>query len=111
LHYKFLRSGFEPKDMKTLTEPTTEAVKSKKVVGISSLNDLQNLAPGEREDTIRDYKMDKLRKEHDEKVTEQVSKKWGPEVKDNVSPLIHRRSITREEFQQVLKGNFDEEKV
>ena len=115
LHYKFLRGGFDPQEVKSIEgvkaqESPKDSTKEKGSV-IKTIKDIQELPPGEKEDVVRAYKNDRRNQGKDSRVAEKVSDKWGPEVKENVTPMLHKKEVTRDVISKVLQGRDNGEKV
>ena len=115
LHYKFLRGGFDPQEIKSTQgveeKESPKDSKNERASVIQTIKDIQELPPGEKEDVVRAYKNDRRNKGKDSRVDERVSDKWGPEVKDNVAPMLHKKEVTRDVISKVLQGHGNGEKV
>lgn len=114
VHYRFRKGSFVPQESaprqerqerKRATEPEPGVVRA------PSITELSQLPGGKREDVVRQYKESVRKKKIDERVPERVSKVWGPEQKESVERLVHRRPVSKEEMERVLKGSSDGERI
>jgi DNA polymerase III gamma/tau subunit len=102
LHYKFLQNHFVPKETTAnKTAPSVEQ-KSQQVVNIDYVN---SQPPWEREEIIRQGKYNKIKEKEDSKISENLSKTWGPEIIENAvaKKTVLRKPITKEAFQATFK--------
>jgi DNA polymerase III subunit gamma/tau len=117
LHYRFQKGSFVPQEVVTKSsapgkqkkDPEKEAAPG--VIRAPTITELSNLPDGKREDVVRQYKESMRRKKVEERVPEQVSKIWGPDQKEEVEGLIHRKPLSRTEVERVLKGSNNGEKI
>lgn len=112
LHYKFSKGGFK---FKAFEVPEEKVVKAKKRSGTHDegreiLED-KTLEPWEKDDKLRKIKMKQLQNEKNEKVTETVSKKWGPETKSKVPNQPQKSKLSKEEFAQIIGGTVEPERI
>lgn len=115
LHYRFRRGSFVPKEQTAapMVSPDRPQAQQKKTSGqkAPSISELSKLPDGKKEDVIREYKEGRRKLKVDERVPENVSKVWGPEKKEKTQELIHRRPVSRDELERVLKGLNDEKRI
>lgn len=114
LHYRFRKGSFAVKEQAppTMQERPVQPTKGDVPDRMSlSITDLSKLPEGKREDVVREFKESRRRKKVDERVSEKVSKTWGPDTKEITQELIHRRPVSREEMDRVLKGTNDEKRI
>jgi len=111
MHYRFRKGLFEAKQVEMKSPDVLQPSKEVTVRKVPSISELAKLPDGKKEDAIREFKENRRKQRADERVPERVSKVWGPEVKENVEQLIHRRPVSRDEMERVLKGTRNEEKI
>lgn len=112
LHYKFLKGGFK---FKAFDVPDSQGVQAEKRVstqdeGRDILED-KTLEPWEQEVKLRDLKTRRLQTVKSEKVTEAVSKKWGPETKSKVPEQPKKSEISKEQFTQIVGGTIEPDRI
>jgi DNA polymerase III subunit gamma/tau len=111
LHYKFLKGGFKFKAF----EAPEEVNQVKKRVdtqdeGRDILED-KSLEPWEKDDRMRDLKNRRLNSEQNEKVTETVSKVWGPDKKSKVPEQPKKSEISKEQFTRIVGGVSEPDRI
>lgn len=116
IHYRFRRGSFVPQEVPARQErPQAKGRREEgPEAGVSrapSISELAQLPSGKREDVVRGYKEGRRRQRVDERVPERVSKIWGPEQKEKIEELPHRRPVSRDDVERVLKGSTDGEKI
>lgn len=115
VHYRFRRGSFVPQEAPARADrPPDKARREEEGAGESrapSISELAQLPSGKREDVVRKYKEGRRKQRVEERVPERVSKVWGPEQKENVEGLPHRRPVSRMDVERVLKGSIDGEKI
>jgi DNA polymerase III subunit gamma/tau len=118
LHYKFLQGHFDKKEL-VLPKVVTPKVypsnndaekKSGREIGLDYIN---QHAPWEREELVRQIKNKKSKENQDNRIEENVSKEWGPQIKGSTADrkAILRGQITKEAFKEAVKGSLDGLKV
>jgi len=109
LHYKHRKGDFKIK--RALNEKSSAAVTvSEKDPGLRMIKEASNLPPWERDQVVRRVKNELKQKENDTKVKENVSKSWGPEIKDTPSE-IRKKVVSQSEFTSIIGEAFDEGKI
>lgn len=117
VHYRFRKGSFVPQAAPSQERPAeqraaeqgTESVQT--VVKAPTISELSKLPDGKKEDVVRQYKESRRKQRVDERVPEKVSRSWGPEKKENMQELIHRRPVSRDEMERVLKGTQNEKRI
>jgi DNA polymerase-3 subunit gamma/tau len=111
LHYKFMKGGFKfkafeaPEPVGHIKKKTTTQNEGREFI------DNKNLEPWQKDDLIRGIKAKRLQTEKNEKVPEQVSKLWGPEMKLKVPEQPQRTTLTKDEFSQIIGGASESDKI
>lgn len=108
MHHKFVKGGM---DFKSFPAPSEEEQGSVKKVESREIVDTKNLPPWQRDDLVRQYKMDKIKEKVEPKVPERVSEKWGPEVSGKAPAQLQKKKLTPSEFRRIVGGNVDGEKM
>lgn len=116
IHYKFMKDQFSPKQISTPV--SKEKISNKKEQSESDLDKnlkyINSRPPWEREDIVRRFKAEKLKKEGDERTTERVSEVWdSDESSDNASDIraVFKNEISEKDFGAALRGSLDEGKI
>jgi DNA polymerase III subunit gamma/tau len=111
LHYKFLKGGFK---FKAFDVPEQVSQVKKRVDTQDEgreILDNKNLQPWERDDKLRNLKAKKLHTEKNERVTETVSKVWGPDIKSKIPEQPQRTNLTKEQFGQIIGGASEPDRI
>jgi DNA polymerase III subunit gamma/tau len=118
IHYKFLQSHFDPKEIVvSKASPTGSGTASSstsvKLDGTMGLDYINKQPPWEREDLIRQIKHKKTKEFQDDRISEKVSEEWGPQKKEPTADkkALLRGKITKEAFREAVKGTLNGLKV
>ena len=88
LHYKMSKNDFVPKTTISPTKKEEKPVQKSTTKEITTLEEIYNLPPWEKEEKIRELKNNKLKENKETEIVENVTKKWGPEYTQ--SPAANR---------------------
>lgn len=112
IHYKFLKGGIKSKAFKVPDSVPKQEIDSREGDSVhkKSLKEISSneLEPWEREDLLRQHKLNETKKYKSEKVKERVSDVWGPETKDKLPPESTNNKLSRKEFCEALGDDFEE---
>lgn len=110
LHYKFQKGGikFKPFDAPKKTAEKTENIMT---LDERTIIEDKNLQPWERDNLLRELKMKRLNVKKENRVTEKVSKKWGPEQKDKIPKQFEKNDLSSEDFGKIIEGSKGPEKI
>jgi len=110
MHHKFVKGGLNFKSFPAPSEEEQGIVRKEKVDS-REVVDTKNLPPWQQGDLVRKFKMEKIKEKVEPKVPERVSDKWGPEVSGKVPAQLHKKKLTPSEFQRIVGGGTDGEKM
>jgi len=112
IHYKYLRSHFDPKNTTAIPEqPTTSSTEPIERKKVNKMDELKTVSsPWERAELIRNMKKEK-KEAGDTRVPEVVSSEWGSPVDSFGVGSILKKEITPEQFGKKVRRLLDENKI
>jgi len=111
LHYKFMKGGFK---FKAFEVPEQVSQAKKRIIKQDEGREIienKNLEPWQKDDLMRSIKSKKLHTEKNEKVSERVSKVWGPEIKTEVPEQPQKTKLLFCEFSQIVGGTSESDRI
>ncbi len=80
IHYKLIQGHFEPKASAVAPKKDIPQKPVNPAQNKTSLEEIYNLPPWEKEEAIREMKNKKLQEKNEKGIEDNVTKSWGPEI-------------------------------
>jgi DNA polymerase III subunit gamma/tau len=112
MHYKFIRCQFDPKSTPEVKTLSTNQSNSEKIKSRNKMEDLKKAGSSwERAELMRKIRNEKKKSKKDERVEENVSKEWGPEVDKFGTDSVFKKEVSPTDFMRTIGGALDDDKI
>lgn len=112
MHYKFIRCQFDPKSTPEVKTLSTNQSNSEKIKSRNKMEDLKKAGSSwERAELMRNIRNEKKKSKKDERVEENVSKEWGPEVDKFGTDSVFKKEVSPTDFMRTIGGALDDDKI